>query len=569
MNGWSKLKKYVLADISQDTHTRDSFSLGHWDVDDTSNNNQNNKSTKETQVNLPQERPLGGENNHFNMSCDMDRNVDWLKTKFSYPKSKGLIIRSLLLGSKLTKGTVVYLDDQVNAQLLYETVINPLLTAKFPEDLPLKSDMFKDEILRNGQIKSISSLEELVQEILNGAAVLIVNGLKEAVSIDVKGGEERGLESPKTENVILGSQVGFTENLHTNLSLIRRRLNTPDLMVETGVVGTISRTEISVIYLKSIANSELVNEVRRRIAAIKIDYIGDSGMIEQLIDDRPNSIYPGLLSTERPDRATTQIVDGYVCIMVNNSPFALIVPSQFPLFLQTAEDSYLRWQYSSFLRIIRTVGFFLSMYLPALFVAVANYHQEMIPTTLVLAIASTRESVPLPVAAEAFLLESMFELIREAGVRIPSVIGPTIGIVGALILGQAAVQANIVSPIMVIITSATALASYTIPNYNMQFTTRILRFVFLACASFMGLIGIVLLSMILWTDWISSNHFGVPSFAPITPHHPGENSLLRSPMYKQNKRPISVRPRKRLKQPDAQNTDVPTTPDQEGDGAYS
>lgn len=567
MNGWSKFKKYVIADISQDTHSRDSFSLGHWEVEESTNNS--NQSEKETQVNLPQAMPVEDDNNLFNMSCDMEVNMDWLRAEFSYPQNTGLIIRSIVLGPNLTKGTVVYLDGQVDPRLLYETVINPLLTAKFSEELPFSSDMFRDEILRNGQISSTSSLEDVVKEILNGSAVLMVDGLDEAVTINVKGREERGLESPKTENVILGSQVGFTENLQTNLSLIRRRLNTPDLMVETGVVGTISRTEISVIYLKSIANQELVNEVRRRIAAIKIDYIGDSGMIEQLIDDRPNSIYPGLLSTERPDRAATQIVDGYVCIMVNNSPFALIVPSQFPLFLQTAEDSYLRWQYSSFLRIIRTVGFFLSMYLPALFVAVANYHQEMIPTTLILAIASTRESVPVPVAAEAFLLESMFELIREAGVRIPSVIGPTIGIVGALILGQAAVQANIVSPIMVIVTAATALASYTIPNYNMQFTTRILRFVFLACASFMGLIGIVLLSMILWTDWIASNHFGVPSFAPITPHHPGENSLLRGPMYKQKKRPISVRPRKRLKQTVTQDADVTPTPDQEGDGAYS
>jgi spore germination protein KA len=567
MNGWSKFKKYIIADMLQDTHSRDSFSLGHWEADETTNNS--NKSTNETQVNLPQANLVGGENNLLNLSCDIEENMDWLRTKFSYPQNKGLIIRSIVIGPNFTKSTVVYMDGQVDPRLLYETVIDPLLTAKFPEDLPFSSDMFSDEILRNGQIKSTFSLEVIVQEILNGAAVLIVNGLNEAITIDVRGREERGLESPKTENVILGSQVGFTEDLRTNLSLIRRRLNTPDLMVETGVVGTISRTEISVIYLKSIANPELVNEVRRRISAIKIDYIGDSGMIEQLIDDRPNSIYPGLLSTERPDRATTQIVDGYVCIMVNNSPFALIVPSQFPLFLQTAEDSYLRWQYTSFLRIIRTVGFFLSMYLPALFVAVADYHQDMIPTTLILAIASTRESIPLPVAAEAFLLESMFELIREAGVRIPSVIGPTIGIVGALILGQAAVQANIVSPIMVIITAATALASYTIPNYNMQFTTRILRFVFLACASFMGLVGIILLSLIMWTDWIATNHFGVPSFAPLTPHHPGENSLLRGPMYKQKTRPISVHPRKRFKQTVTQDSDVPTPPDQEGDGAYS
>lgn len=200
MNSWSKFKKYVIADISQDTHSRDSFSLGHWEADETTNNNHNNKSTKEAQVNLPQAWPFGGENNLLNLSCDMEENMDWLKTKFSYPKSKGLIIRSIVLGPNLTKGTVVYLEGQVDAQLLYETVINPLLTAKFSEDIPLSSDMFSDEVLRNGQISATSSLEDVVQEILNGAAILIVNGLNEAVAIDVKGREERGLESPAIRN---------------------------------------------------------------------------------------------------------------------------------------------------------------------------------------------------------------------------------------------------------------------------------------------------------------------------------------------------------------------------------
>jgi spore germination protein KA len=327
---------------------------------------------------------------------------------------------------------VIFMESQVDAKLFYETVIHPLLRANLSMDRPLEIETLRNEVLTNCKQNATSSLEHIVQDILKGSAIVMVNGLDQAVIVDVKDGNERSLESPKTENVILGSQVGFTENIQTNLSLIKRRLQTPDLMVESGVVGTISRTSISIVYLQSIANTALVNEVRRRIANIKMDYIGDSGMLEQLIEDRPNSIYPGMLSTERPDRAASQIVDGYVCILVDNSPFALIVPSQFPLFLQTAEDSNLRWQYSSFLRIIRVVGFFLSLYLPALFVAIANFHQEMIPTTLVLAIASTRESIPLPVAAEAFLLEAMFELIREAGVRIPSVIGPTIGIVGAL-----------------------------------------------------------------------------------------------------------------------------------------
>ncbi|MDK8192265.1 spore germination protein [Paenibacillus sp. UMB7766-LJ446] len=545
MSGWKKFKKYVIADLSEGPNSDQTFSLGHWNTENKGEPSQ--PSSQDEHVEMPQAQPWSSDKKAPLLSLVMKENIDWLSKQFSYPQSSGLIFHPVAIGSQATEGMVIFMESQVDAKLLYETVIHPLLRANLSMDRPLEIETLRNEVLTNCKQNATSSLEHIVQDILKGSAIVMVNGLDQAVIVDVKDGNERGLESPKTENVILGSQVGFTENIQTNLSLIKRRLQSPDLMVESGVVGTISRTSISIVYLQSIANTALVNEVRRRIANIKMDYIGDSGMLEQLIEDRPNSIYPGMLSTERPDRAASQIVDGYVCILVDNSPFALIVPSQFPLFLQTAEDNNLRWQYSSFLRIIRLVGFFLSLYLPALFVAIANFHQEMIPTTLVLAIASTRESIPLPVAAEAFLLEAMFELIREAGVRIPSVIGPTIGIVGALILGQAAVQANIVSPIMVIITAATALASYTIPNYNMQFATRILRFVYLACASFMGLIGILLLSMILWTDWIATNRFGVPSLAPISPKHPGDNSLLRNPWHHQTRRPASLRPQKKNK----------------------
>jgi spore germination protein KA len=371
-----------------------------------------------------------------------------------------------------------------------------------------------------------------------------VEGLNQAVLVEVQGWEKRAIDKPNTEIVVRGSNEGFTEDLQTNLSLIRRRLRTSDLMIEMGNVGNISRTDIAVVYLKSIANEDLVAEVRKRIADIQFDYIGDSGTIEQFIEDRSNTLYPTVMSTERPDRVAALVTDGYISILVDNSPFALIVPAQFPLFLQTAEDAYLRWEYSTFLRVIRVIGFALSMYLPAIYVAIANFHQEMIPTSLMLAIAGTRESVPIPVAAEAFMLESMFELIREAGVRIPSVIGPTIGIVGALILGQAAVQANIVSPIVVIITSTTALASYSIPNYNMQFSTRILRFIYLLAGSVLGLVGIVLLSIIFWSFRAASNSFGVPILSPITPYRRSSDNIVRQSVSKQKYRPLSIRPKK-------------------------
>ncbi|MFE9278036.1 spore germination protein [Paenibacillus glucanolyticus] len=550
MQGWHKIKKYLVADLSQTQNPNAPFALRPLKNDEDAGllNGQEPAS-------MPQIKPLLGDNGPLAMTSTLEQNINWLKGHFSYPQNSGLVFRPFVIEQTgaVVQGMIVHLESQVDSQHLNQFVIHPLINAKLTEDQPLSVDTLKTHIVTDCHLTSTSYFGEIVHEILNSSAAILIDGLDTAILADVKGGEKRGLESPKTENVVRGPQVGFTEDMQTNLSLLRGRLSTSDLIVESGVVGTVSQTAVSIVYLKSITNAELVNEVRRRIAAVRIDYIGDSGMLEQLIEDKPYSIYPGMLSTERPDHTAAQIADGYVAILVNNSPFALIVPTQFPLFLQTAEDRYLRWQYSSFLRIIRAIGFLMSLYLPAVYVAIANFHHEMIPTTLVLAIAGTRESIPLPVAAEAFLLESMFELIREAGVRIPSVIGPTIGIVGALILGQAAVQANIVSPIMVIVTAATALASYTIPNYNMQFTTRILRFVYLAFASFMGLIGIVLLSIILWTSWMSVNRFGVPSLAPLTPHPKNENTLLRGPLQKPLARPFSVRPQRSKKKPNGQD----------------
>ncbi|MFD0680670.1 MULTISPECIES: spore germination protein [unclassified Paenibacillus] len=538
MGNWSALKKYFVADLSTDKQT---FSLGHWEeklIDRTS---------VEGSESMPQIDTLIED--YGLISPQLNTNIEWFKQHFSYPQNSGLIIRQFLIGHSSLQGAVVYLNSQVDWEHLNRTVLVPLISMDISDDILVDADTLMEEILTEGQVCANDKLQNIVNDILIGSAAVLVDGLDTAVMVDVKGWEKRAIESPKTETVVRGSQEGFTEDIRTNLSMIRRRLITPDLIFESGYVGVLSRTEIAVVYLKSIANTELVSEVRKRIAAIQIDYIGDSGMIEQLIEEQPNSIYPTVLSTERPDRFAAQIAEGYIGIIVNNSPYGLIVPAHFPLFLQTAEDANLRWPYSTFLRIIRTFGFFLSMYLPALYVGIANYHQEMIPTTLILAIAGTREAVPLPVAAEALMLESMFELIREAGIRIPSVIGPTIGIVGALILGQAAVQANIVSPIVVIITATTALASYTIPNYNMQFATRILRFIYLISASFLGLIGIVLMSIIFLSQWVANKSFGVPILSPITPYRQSSDTIIRGPIQEQNYRPLSIHPQRKKKMP--------------------
>ncbi|WP_312474066.1 spore germination protein [Neobacillus sp.] len=541
MSIWKKLKKYFVADL---TVMQDSFSLGNWAEN---MDNETNEEPQRFTEGMPQIETKTMD--YGILSFNLDQNIDWIKKHFSYPQNHGLVVRRMAIGQSDLQAAIIYMDGLVNWEPLNRTVITPLMGMYIPIDAVLNEEFLMEHILTEGEISKHEKLGLIVNDILIGRAVVLVDGLNIAVIAGVQGWEKKAIDNPKTEMVVRGSQEGFTEDIQTNLSMIRRRLRTPELIVELGQVGSISQTDIAIVYIKSIANDDLVGEVRGRIAAIDYDYIGDSGMVEQFIEDHPNSFFPSVLSTERPDRLSAQIAEGYVGILVNNSPFGLIVPAHFPLFLQTAEDANLRWPYGTFIRIVRQVGYFMSLYLPAFYVAIANYHMEMIPTTLILAIAGTRETVPLPVAAETVLLECMFELIREAGVRIPGVIGPTIGIVGALILGQAAVQANIVSPIVVIITATTALSSYTIPNYNLQFATRILRFVYLFAASFFGLVGIVLVWLILLSNRVASNSFGVPVLSPITPHLRSNDTLIRAGMKLQKYRSLSIRPKRERKMP--------------------
>ncbi|MHC0038694.1 spore germination protein [Pseudoneobacillus sp. C159] len=532
-----KLKRYILADLNLEKN--ESFSLGNWDGTGEQNkgveSNKSLENEQDVETIIKEDRTL---------SSILDQNLKWIKERFSYPQSHGLVVRRFAIGQSSLQGAVIFMGGQVRLESIERTLLTPLMTMYIPNIEGMTEEFLIEHLLTEAQVSTEGKFKKIVNDILFGSTVVLVEGWNKAVIVGVQGGEKKAIDNPKTEMVVRGSQEGFTEDIQTNLSMIRRRLRTPDLIVEWELLGTYSQTDIAIIYIKSIVNDDIVKEVRKRIHSIEYDYIGDSGMIEQMIEDHPNSIFPNVLSTERPDRISAQIAEGYVAILVNNSPFGLIVPAHFPLFLQTSEDANLRWPYSTFIRIIRHTGYFMSIYLPALYVSIANYHMEMIPTTLLLAIAGTRETVPLPVAAEAVLLESMFELIREAGVRIPGVIGPTIGIVGALILGQAAVQANIVSPIVVIITASTALSSYTIPNYNLQFSTRILRFLYLFAASFLGLVGVIILWLILLANRLTNKSFGVPELSPFSPYLPSNDIVIRAPINRQKNRSLSIRPKR-------------------------
>jgi spore germination protein KA len=304
------------------------------------------------------------------------------------------------------------------------------------------------------------------------------------------------------------------------------------------------------MYLKNIADEAIVNNVIKRLKDIETDTVLTLSQVEQYIEERSYSLFPTTLMTERPDRAASFVLEGHVILIMENSPTAIIAPTTFWSFIHTVEDQYLRMPYGNFIRIIRLVALMIALLVPATYIAVTTFHSGMIPTDLLLSIAATRERIPFPVFIEIMIMEVSFEILREAGVRVPNTLGPTIGIVGALILGQAAVEANLVSPILVVIVSITGLASFTIPDVSFNITVRILRFVFLFVAYIFGFFGMALVAAFLMAYLVSMKSFGVPFFAPLAPHSPSSKDLMtRPPIWKQWIRPLSISPKQKVRSP--------------------
>jgi len=326
--------------------------------------------------------------------------------------------------------------------------------------------------------------------------------------------------------------------LRTNITLIRRIIKNKDLITEIQPVGKTSNSNCAIMYLEGIANPELVKEVKRRIKSINIDFVTGDGMIEQFIEDKPFQIIPQVLNTERPDRAASFIMEGQVVIIGEGVPFVNVVPVTFFAMFHASEDSFLRWPFGTAIRLIRILGLFFATLLPALYVSLILYHQEMIPTDLLVAFATARENVPFPTIIEVLILEISFELIREAGVRVPGIIGPTLGIIGALILGQAAVAANLVSPVLIIVVAATGLGNFAIPSYSLATGIRLIRFGLILAGAFLGFYGVAAVLFIAGCFACSIKSFGVPFLSPVSPvTRKNPDIIARAPNIKQKMRP--------------------------------
>jgi len=375
--------------------------------------------------------------------------------------------------------------------------------------------------------------EALFEDLLAGNIVLLIDGCKKYLAIMADSDEGRQVDEPSSQTVIRGPKEGFTEKIECNILLIRKRIKSPDLRVEYLSLGSITRTRVSLMYLHRIAKEEIVREVRNRLNNIQIDSVLESGYIEELIKDDRYSIFPTFLSSEKPDSVVGALLEGKVAILVDGSPYVLTVPALMIEFLQSSEDYYHHFIISSIIRFLRIVAALLTLLVPAIYIALTTYHQEIIPTPLLISIASQREDVPFPALVEAMMMEVTFEILREAGIRMPRAIGPAISIVGALVLGQAAVEAGIISAVMVIVVSITAISSFAIPNYEMSNAIRLLRFILMLLAGVLGLYGIIMGTIILSLHLCKIKSVTVPYLTPLAPKIEGKNkdTVLRFPLW--------------------------------------
>lgn len=484
------------------------------------------------------------------LSSNMQENLE--KFKAFLEDSTDAVFREFYIGINRIPCAIVYIDGLIDKTTVSNQILKSLtyqisiLETNTQRTIDIKNafDEIKAYAVTIGDIKEADSLDEGVLGVLSGDVAVIIDGSSKLLIVSARGWPTRGISEPQAETVIRGSHEGFSETLRFNTALLRRRCKDPNFTIKTIQLGRRSKTDVAYAYIKGIVNPGLVEEVERRLNSIDIDAILDAGQVEQLIQDSYITPFPQVQVTERPDKTIANIVEGRIAILVDNSPYALIVPVSFYQFLQSPDDYFEKWMFSSIMRVMRWVAYFLTIFTPGIYIAVTSFHPGFIPTSLAISIAATRATVPFPVFIEATLMEITFELLREAGARLPKPIGSTIGIVGGIIIGDASVRAGITSPIMVIVVAITAIASFAIPTYSVSITLRLLRFPVMVAAAISGIYGVILSFLTINIHMVTLKSFGMDYMTPRAPirYEDMKDFLIRPPIQTEKRRPISLLP---------------------------
>lgn len=459
------------------------------------------------------------------------------------------------------QATIFFFSNLVNIDVINNDILKPLMYV--PEHLigrekPLNQliDLMLNEALYHSQAGLEVHIEQLIEHLLRGETVICIDGIQEALHIGTRSIEKRSIAQPETEQVILGPREGFIENIATNIALLRYRLPTADFIVKTMKIGRLTKSTVAYCYLKGIANETVIQEVEKRLSEIDIDAIMDVGYLEQFIEDSPFSPFPQTQSTERPDRTVANLIEGRVAILVDGSPFALMVPVVFNQFYQTTEDYSSRFLMGSFVRMARILALVFSLIFPSLYVSLISFNPELLPTEFAVALAGGRAGVPYPAVVEVLTIEIAMEVLREATVRLPKQVGGALSIVGVLVIGQAAVAAGLSSPITVVVIALTTIGSFATPAYSAAFALRMLRFPIMILAGIFGLYGVVIGVILIFNHMLSLKSFGVPYMAPVSPeNYQGmKDVVFRSSLWWMPKRPEFFRPANQNRLKKSENT---------------
>lgn len=456
---------------------------------------------------------------------------------------------------------IIYIDGLTDNEMVERTITHPLLYEW--EQLCTKGDIKDEGLIGEALFQSIyhaqteavdlvpqNTIQGAVSAILKGDTAIFIDHVEQCMVLSTKKLPTRSITAPEKEAGLRGPRDSFNENFRINTALIRRRIKDPKLKLEQGEVGLRSRTVYGLMYMEDLIYPELLGHIKEKINSFVIDGVYDAGMWVHLLEEKWYSPFPQVQTTERPDKVASALLEGRVALVVDNSPEVILLPTTFNTFFQAADDYYNRFAVGSFARILRYLAAFISVLLPGLYVAITCYYPQVLPTNFLLAIAGARNNITFPIMVEVLLMELLFELLREAGIRLPGQMGNTIGVVGGLIVGQAAVEASLVSTIVVIVVALTAIASFSIPNEEFSSTFRLLKFFMIILGAVWGLYGIFLGMLILVIHLSSLESFGIPYMMPLTSGSVDGNVeyqdfVIRKPVFTMKNRPLYTMRNKR------------------------
>lgn len=447
-------------------------------------------------------------------------------------------LRTKTIRDDVTRCLVIWISGLTNETLMQNGVFESLASMHHVDHVGL------DDIENNlaiGPLHRIDTFESVNRGLANGGVVIFVDGHEQALVVDVCGFAGMQIDISQNEPSIQGPQEAFTQNQSTNISQIRKIIRSPRLKVQFQTYGTISHTQVALIYIDGVLKPSHLDEAKRRLSRLDIDIISDTNILQEALRDAPYSPFPTIQSTERPDRVAAAVAQGRLAIMIDGSPYCIVTPSLFVNYLSSAEDYYGHYMISLPIRILRHVMFWMSMLLPATYLSLLSFNQDLVPTPLLINLESQHERIPFPTYLETLGMQFSFEALREAGIRLPKAVGQSVSIVGALVIGEAAVTAGIVSPGIVIVIASCGVASFVIPSYQMVNAVRILQFVFTIIASIFGLYGVVLGMLVLLMHLVSIRSWGVPYMSPISPFNfrDMKDVFVRAPWWNMSRRPVA------------------------------